>query len=92
MPKYHENPPWKEVSSPQTQFSITRVGKKGTQTEVYKLYTKEHSHYSYFKTTGLTNGSAEDAVRSGGAGVYRKYPGGSEDIPCYQPVLHKLQN
>ena len=56
------------------------------------------THYpKEFWTHGYTDGSAENAVRNGGAGVYIQYPGGKEDkirqqniycspCPIYEPL------
>jgi ribonuclease HI len=83
IPQYLETLAWKEDHFPLIHCSVPCVGKKDTQSNAEKkAYTVEHTNNQYPRhswTRVYTDGSAEQAVRSGGAGVYIKYPGGREE-------------
>ena len=63
--------------------TIPGVGQKDSQSgPERKSLTQEYLETNYPKeswTLGYTDGSAENAVRNGGAGVYIQYTGGKED-------------
>ncbi|XP_070188880.1 uncharacterized protein [Littorina saxatilis] len=83
IPQYLENPSWSDEGRPQIRCSIPGVGKKDSQScAELKSLTIEHIHNSYPErqwTHVYTDGSADQAVRSGGAGIYIKYTGGREE-------------
>ena len=76
-------PAWSERTSPIIQCIIPGVGQKDSQSgPERKSLTLEYLETNYPKeswTLGYTDGSAEHAVRNGGAGVYIQYAGGKED-------------
>ena len=56
-----------------------------------KLITLEHLQQCYIKETWTyiyTDGSAEDATCNGGAGVYVKYPDGTDDRLSFATGLY----
>lgn len=83
IPQYLENPGWSDEGRPQICCSIPGIGKKDSHSDAEKKsLTIEHIHNSYPEhnwTHVYTDGSADQAVRSGGAGIYIKYPGGREE-------------
>ena len=76
-------PAWIERTSPIIRCTIPGVGQKDSQSgPERKSLTLEYLETNYPKeswTLGYTHGSAENAVRNGGAGVYTQYAGGKED-------------
>ena len=76
-------PAWSERTSPIIRCTIPGVGQKDSQSgPERKSLTQEYLETNYRKeswTLGYTDGSAENAVRNGGAGVYIQYAGGKED-------------
>ena len=76
-------PAWNESTSPIILCTIPGVGQKDSQSGPERKYlTQEYLETNYPKeswTHGYTDGSAENAVRNGGAGVYIQYAGGKED-------------
>ena len=72
-----------ESMSPIIQCTIPGVGQKDSQSgPERKSLTQEYLETNYPKeswTHGYTDGSAENALRNGGAGVYIQYAGGKED-------------
>ena len=76
-------PAWSGRTSPVIRCTIPGVGQKDSQSgPERKSLTQEYLETNYPKeswTHGYTDGSAENAVRNGGAGVYIKYAGGKED-------------
>jgi ribonuclease HI len=83
IPQYLENPGWKHVDRPQIHCSVPGIGKKVSQSDAEKKsLAMEHIYSSYPQhnwTDVDTDGSADQAIRSGGAGIYVKYPGGREE-------------
>ncbi|XP_070184084.1 uncharacterized protein, partial [Littorina saxatilis] len=83
IPQYLKNQSWSDEGRPQIRCSIPGVGKKDSQScAELKSLTIEHIHNSYPQrqwTHVYTDGSADQVVRSGGAGIYIKYPGGREE-------------
>ena len=76
-------PAWSGQTSPVIRCTIPGVGQKDSQSgPERKSLTQEYLETNYPKeswTHGYTDGSAENAVRNGGAGVYIQYAGGKED-------------
>ena len=76
-------PAWSGRTSPVIRCTIPGVGQKDSQNgPERKSLTQEYLDTNYPKeswTLGYTDGSAENAVRNGGAGVYIQYAGGKED-------------
>ena len=76
-------PAWSGRTSPVIRCTIPGVGQKDSQSgPERKSFTQEYLETNYPKeswTLGYTDGSAENAVRNGGAGVYIQYAGGKED-------------
>ena len=76
-------PAWSGRTSPVIRCTIPGVGQKDSQSGPdRKSLTQEYLETNYPKeswTHGYTDGSAENAVRNGGAGVYIQYAGGKED-------------
>ena len=76
-------PAWSERTSPIIRCTIPGVGQKDSQSgPERKSLTQEYLETNYPKeswTLGYTGGSAENAVRNGGAGVCIPYAGGKED-------------
>ena len=85
-------PAWTEETPPNIQCSIPGIGPKDSQSgPERKSYTLEHLQTQYPKqswTHVYTDGSAEEAVRCGGAGVYVQYPGGREEKLCLATGLY----
>ena len=76
-------PAWSESTSPIIRCTISGVGQKDSQSgPERKSLTQEYLETNYPKeswTHRYTDGSAENAVRNGGAGVYIQCAGGKED-------------
>ena len=76
-------PAWSERTSTIIRCTIPGIGQKDSQSgPERKSLTQEYLETNYSKeswTHGYTDGSAENAVRNGGAGVYIQYAGGKED-------------
>ena len=74
---------WSGRTSPIIRCTIPGVGQKDSHSgPERKSLTQEYLQTHYPKeswTHGYTDGSAENAVRNGGAGVYFQYAGGKED-------------
>ena len=79
-------PAWGERTSPIIRCTNPGVGLKDSQSgPERKSLTQEYLETNYPKESwalGYTDGSAENAVRNGGAGVYIQYAGGKEDKIC----------
>ena len=75
-------PAWSEGTSPIIRCTISGVGQKDPQSgSERKSLTQEYlqTHYPNKSwTREYTDGSAENAVRNRGAGVYVQYPGGKK--------------
>ena len=91
IPRCRAVPAWSGGTPPLIRCTIPGVGPKDSQSgPERKSYTLEHLHAQYPKenwTRVYTDGSAEDAVRNGGAGIYIQYPGGREDRICFATGL-----
>ena len=76
-------PAWSERTSPIIRCTIPGVGQKDSQRgPERKSLTQEYLQTNYpteYWTLRYTDGSAENAVQNGGAGVYIQYVGGKED-------------
>ena len=76
-------PAWSERTSPIIRCTIPGVGQKDSQNGPERQsLTHEYLETNYPKeswTLRYTDGSAENAVQNGGAGVYIQYAGGKED-------------
>ena len=83
IPPYLEHPAFSEVSLPSIQCTIPGIEKKYFQSNAEKKsHAMEHIQKNYPQDTWTlvyTDGSAEEAVRNGGAGIYIRYPGGREE-------------
>ncbi|RUS85482.1 hypothetical protein EGW08_006758 [Elysia chlorotica] len=83
LPRCAKHPAWEEETSLQIHETIPGIGKKSSQNDLEKRsLAVEHIQTNYPATDWThvyTDGSAEKAVRNGGAGIYIKYPGGEED-------------
>ena len=92
IPRCLAVPAWSEGTLPLIQSNIPGVGPKDSQSgPEKKSYTLEHLHIHYPKeswTHVYTDGSAEEAVRKGGAGIYIQYPEGREERICLATGLY----
>ena len=92
IPKCHEFPTWKEDKCPTIQHTIPGIRTKDSQGEQErKSLTLEYLQNIYPKEEWArvyTDGSAENAVRNGGAGVYIQYPDGNEEKIHHATGLH----
>ena len=83
IPRCKTTPPWSAEKPPLIECSIPGIGPKDSQSGIErKSLTLEHLNQHYPKETWTyvyTDGSAEEAVRNGGAGIYVQYPAGIED-------------
>ena len=83
IPGHLDKPPWSDDVRPSIQCSVPGVGPKDSQSSAQrKALTLAHIEEKYPNqdwTHIFTDGSADQAVRNGGAGVYIKYPGGNEE-------------
>lgn len=80
---FTELPPWGNHSMPEIYCSIPGITKKESlrDTEL-KQYTSEHISTEYPRsiwTHIYTDGSAENAVKNGGAGIHICFPNGKEE-------------
>ncbi|RUS91759.1 hypothetical protein EGW08_000467 [Elysia chlorotica] len=79
LPRCAKHPAWEEETSLQIHEAIPGIGKKSSQNDLEKRsFAVEHIQTNYPATDWThvyTDGSAEKAVRNGGAGIYIKYPG-----------------
>jgi len=100
IPQVLENPVWNEEIRPLIKFNVPGVGQKDSQSNAEKKsYTMELINNSYPLsnwTHVYTDGSAEEAVKNGGAGIYINYPGGEQErislaINNYWQIFHQLQ-
>ena len=78
-----EIPAWSKDRHFLIKSGVPGIGPKDLQNDLMrKLITLEHLQQCYAKETWtyiFTDGSAEDATCNGGAGVYVKYPDGTDD-------------
>ena len=85
-------PAWSEETPALFKCSIPGVGPKDSQSgPERKSHTIEHlqTHFPKESWTRIyTDGSAENAVSNGGAGIYIQYPGGREDRICFATGLY----
>ncbi|KAK7475345.1 hypothetical protein BaRGS_00033421, partial [Batillaria attramentaria] len=92
IPRCLAVPPWSDNTLPSICTCVPRVGPKDSQcSPERKSHTLEHINNQYPKelwTRVYTDGSADDAVRNGGAGVYIQYPGGREEKICLATGLY----
>ena len=76
-------PVWKENSIPDINCNVPGIKSKASQTkEERKLYANMHLNEIFPKeiwTRIYTDGSAEDATKNGGAGIFIQHPDGTED-------------
>lgn len=83
IPQCLEIPCWNSDKRPQIHSSIPGIGKKDSQSNAEKKsITMEYIHNSYPQhnwTHVYTDGSADQAVKNGGAGIYIRYPEGREE-------------
>ena len=83
IPRCTSVPAWSKETFPIIRPYVPGVGPRESQSDTVKMsLTLDylHSHYpNNLWTHVYTDGSAEDAVRNGGAGVYIQYPEGRED-------------
>ena len=81
-PRCLATPPW-QGKRPTFSTTIPNIQQKASQSgPERKAYTSEYLDITYPKETWTrvyTDGSAEQATRNGGAGIYIQYPDGSED-------------
>ena len=86
IPQCVASPPWEDGTC-QITLEVPGVGPKESQNET----TRRNSTLDYIElqfpkdqwTRIYTDGSSEQAVRNGGAGVYIQYPNGSEEKMCF---------
>jgi len=83
IPSHLANTAWSDSPSPHIQCSVPGVGPKDCQNNTQRrALTLAHVHETYPPdswTQVYTDGSAEDAVRNGGAGIFIEYPGGRKE-------------
>ena len=83
IPRAFSNPPWTSGNPFHIQSSVPGVGPRDSQSgPEKKSYTLEFLESKYPKsewTHVYTDGSATDAVRNGGAGIFIQYPGGAQE-------------
>jgi len=76
IPRYLENPAWSEANFPLIRSVVPGVTKKDSQSSAeMRSHTLEHIQNSYPEnswTHVYTDGSADQAVKNGGAGIYIK--------------------
>ena len=83
IPQYFTTPTWSTDQHPLVECSILGVHNKGEQSNIERKYhTMEHinTHFPQDRWTRVyTDGSAKNAVKNGGAGIYIKYPDGQDE-------------
>jgi ribonuclease HI len=83
LPRCLATPAWRGSPVPVVRTSIPDVGPKATQdATIRKALTLEHLENNYPPSEWIqayTDGSADGAIRNGGAGVYIRYPNNRED-------------
>ena len=88
-------PPWDWNKEIQLQLQVPGISPKGTQTaEEREALTDSYIEYQYPKeawTRVYTDGSAENAVRNGGAGIYIQLNQEHEEKLCF-PTGHFSSN
>ena len=88
----HETPAWGIEGHFFDKSGVPGIGSKDSQNDLMrKLITLEHLKQCYPKETWtyiFTDGSAEDATCNGGAGVYVKYPDGTDDRLSFATGLY----
>ena len=86
IPQFVASPPWEDGKS-KIFLEVPGVGPKESQDEnTRRNITSEYIEYQFPKdqwTRVYTDGSSEEAVRNGGAGVYVQYPNGTEEKMCF---------
>ena len=87
-----EIPAWSKERHFLFKSGVPGIGPKDSQNGLLrKLITLEHLQQCYPKETWtyiFTDGSAEDATCNGGAGVYVKYPDGTDDRLSFATGLY----
>ena len=87
-----EVPAWSKERHFLVKSGVPGIGPKDSQNDLMrKLITVEHLQQCYAKETWtyiFTDGSAEDATCYGGAGVYVKYPDGTDDSLSFATGLY----
>ena len=87
-----EIPVWSKERHFLVKSCIRGIGPKDSQNDLMrKLITLEHLQQCYPKETWtyiFTDGSTEDAICNGGAGVYVKYPDGTDDRLSFATGLY----
>ena len=78
LPTYQEYPPWENENNPKIIESIPNIKvKEAMTTKEMKITTTRHIDLNYPSENWIrvyTDGSAEEAVSNGAAGVYSSYP------------------
>ena len=84
IPAHVTHPLWERQLFPKIVTSIPGVEKRGTQSDTQrKVLTMEHMDTQYPKedwTYVFTDGSAAEATKDGGAGIFIRYKDGDEEI------------
>lgn len=92
IPTVLTDPSWTTDVKPVIQCSIPGVDKKDDQSDAERKYfALDHINMQYPQhcwTQVYTDGSAELAVRNGGAGIFIRYPGGKEEKISLATGLH----
>ena len=87
-----EIPAWSKERHFLVKSGVRGIGPKDSQNDLMrKMVTLEHIQQCYLKETWtyiFTDGSAEDATCYGGAGVYVKYPDGTDDSLSFATGLY----
>ena len=83
IPQFLKTPAWRTNQFPSINCSIPGVHSKGEQSSIeLKHYTMDHinTHFPQDRWTRVyTDGSTENSVKNGGAGIYIKYPDGQDE-------------
>ena len=81
LPTYQEYPPWENENNPKIIESIPNIKvKEAMTTKEMEIITTRHIDLNYPSENWIrvyTDGSAEEAVSNGGAGVYIEWPNGT---------------
>ena len=81
LPTYQEYPPWENENNPKIIESIPNIKiKEAMTTKEMEIITTRHIDLNYPSENWIrvyTDGSAEEAVSNGGAGVYIEWPDGT---------------